>query len=254
MHAQIISSFLEKPMTLLVTASTRTVASKVVAGLAVEGIDGRALTRSPQHAAFPPGVTPVKGDMLDMNAMRAALEGVQTLFLLNADTPDEVTQALLTVSLAREAGVKRFVYLSVIHADRYTDVPHFTGKHTVERMFEEQDLPATILRPTYYMQNDLALKDAIMDQGIYPHPVGHGLFSMVDVRDLAEIAARCLQVRDRSATALPREIIDVVAPQNLTGSGIADIWREVLGRDVRYGGDDLDRLEQQMGQFKIGRA
>ena len=39
--------------------------------------------------------------------MRTALEGVDTLFLLNAAAPGEVTQALLTLDLAREAGVQR---------------------------------------------------------------------------------------------------------------------------------------------------
>jgi len=36
------------------------------------------------------------------------------LFLLNAVTPDEVTQALITLSLAQEAGIKRIVYFSVV--------------------------------------------------------------------------------------------------------------------------------------------
>jgi hypothetical protein len=45
--------------------------------------------------------------------------------LLNALVADEVTQALITLNLARDAGIERIVYLSVIHADLYTNVPHF---------------------------------------------------------------------------------------------------------------------------------
>jgi uncharacterized protein YbjT (DUF2867 family) len=45
--------------------------------------------------------------------------------------------------VAREAGVERIVYLSVINADKYPGVPHFTGKHTVERMSETLELPAS---------------------------------------------------------------------------------------------------------------
>ena len=67
---------------------------------------------------------PVKGDLM-------AIAKASTLFLLNAVTPDELTQALLTLSLAREAGVKGIVYFSVFHSDVFTDVPHFAGKYTV---------------------------------------------------------------------------------------------------------------------------
>ncbi len=237
-------------MTILVTGSTGTVGSEAIVQLAAEGADVRALTRSPEEASFPAGITPVKGDMLDTDAMRSALKGVRSLFLLNAVTPDELTQALITISLAREAGVEQFVYLSVIHADRFTNVPHFAGKYAVEHMFEEQDISATILRPGYYMQNDASLKDQILGEGVYTMPVGsNSPLLMVDTRDLGEVAARELLRRERASNALSRETIDVVAPEALTGSKIADIWTDLLGRKVRYGGDDLSALEQQMRNF-----
>ena len=50
-------------------------------------------------------------------------------------------QAIVTDDIAREAGVKRVVYLSVIHSDVYVDVPHFAGKFGVERMIEQMGLP-----------------------------------------------------------------------------------------------------------------
>jgi uncharacterized protein YbjT (DUF2867 family) len=147
-------------MTILVIGSTGTIGSEVVAQLASKGVEVHALARAPEKAKFPDGVTPVKGDLTDMDAMRAALKKASTLFLLNAVTPDEVTQALITLNLAREAGIARIVYFSVIHSDLFTEVPHFTGKYTVERMIEQFDLPTTILRPTYFFQNDVTLKDA----------------------------------------------------------------------------------------------
>ena len=147
-------------MTILVTGSTGAIGSRVVANLAAKGADVHALARSPEKVLFPDGVTAVKADLMDVEATRKAIAQASTLFLLNAVTPDELTQALLTLSLAREAGVKGIVYLSVFHADLFTDVPHFTGKYAVERMIEDCDLPATILRPNYFMQNDIAMKDA----------------------------------------------------------------------------------------------
>jgi uncharacterized protein YbjT (DUF2867 family) len=67
-----------------------------VAQLADKGVDIRALTRSPEKAKarFLHGVVPVKGDPSDVDAMRAALTGVSTVFLLVPNVPDELTQAL----------------------------------------------------------------------------------------------------------------------------------------------------------------
>jgi uncharacterized protein YbjT (DUF2867 family) len=49
-------------------------------------------------------------------------------FLLNAVTGNECTQAIITLNLAREAGVERIVYLSVFDADRAVNVPHLAVK------------------------------------------------------------------------------------------------------------------------------
>ncbi len=239
-------------MTILVTGSTGTIGSRVVATLAAKGAEVHALARSPEKARFPSGVTPVKADLMDMEAVRKALAQASTLFLLNAVTPDELTQALLTLSLAREAGVKGIVYLSVFHADLFTDVPHFTGKYSVERMIEDCGMPATILRPNYFMQNDIQVKDAIMGHGVYPQPIGSKGFSMVDVRDIAEVAASCLLKRENAATPLPRETIECVGPDALTGDAVAQIWSGVLGRQIHYGGDDVAAYEKQLAAFVPG--
>jgi uncharacterized protein YbjT (DUF2867 family) len=123
-------------MAILVTGSTGTIGTLVVAYLARKGADVHALARSPEKVRFPDGVTPVKGDLTDVDSMRAALEKASTLFLLTAVAPDEVTQALITLNLAREAGIQRIVYFSVFDNDKFTNVPHFIGKYAVERMIE----------------------------------------------------------------------------------------------------------------------
>jgi uncharacterized protein YbjT (DUF2867 family) len=233
-------------MSILVTGSTGKIGSKVVTQLAQQGFAVRALTRSPEKAQFPQGVTPVKGDLLDADAMRAALQGVSTLFLLVPNDADELTQAVNTLSLAREAGVKGIVYLSVTRSDQYTDVPHFTAKYAVERMIEALELPATILRPSYFIQNDVMLKGVLQGAGIYPSPVGEKGVSMVDIGDIADAAVIELVRRERAAGPLPRKTVELSGPDALTGSQIARIWTEVLGREVRDGGGDLDAFEKQM--------
>jgi uncharacterized protein YbjT (DUF2867 family) len=233
-------------MSIFVTGATGTVGSLIVERLAAAGADVKALVRQPGKVRFPPGVTEVVGDLTDVASMRAGLSQVRTLFLLNAVTPDEVTQALITLNLAREAGIERIVYLSVIHADKFTNVPHFTGKQTVERMIERLDMPATILRSAYFMQNERMVQQVIEGYGVYPMPIGAAGVEMVDARDIADIAVAELLRRDRASAPLARVTLDVVGPETLTGQGAAKVWRDALGRDVAYGGDDVAAFEAQM--------
>ncbi len=154
--------------------------------------------------------------------------------------------------LAREAGVRGVVYLSVFKGADYTDVPHFTGKHAVERMIQHCHIPATILRPAYYMQNDLRQKDALLTAGLYAMPVGHKGISMVDTRDIADVAASQLLLRERSSEQLPSQVVELAGPDSLTGPALAALWTEVLGRPIRYAGDDLAAMERKMAAFAPG--
>ena len=236
-------------MTILVTGATGNVGRQVVQHLLQRGAAVRALVRNPATANLPADVELHQGDQLDVDALRAALDGVSTLFLLNAVVADEFTQALITLNVAREAGVKRVVYLSVIHSDRYVNVPHFAGKYGVERMIEQMGFSATILRPAYFMDNDLTVKDVVQGYGVYPMPIGSKGLAMIDTRDIAEIAALELIARDRAAADSAVTRLNLVGPEALTGTDVAGIWSEVLGRPIAYAGDDTAGFEQNLRQF-----
>ncbi|MDB5895654.1 MAG: NmrA family transcriptional regulator [Rhodoferax sp.] len=233
-------------MTILITGASGAIGSQVVQQLVDRGASVRALVRDPSKAKFPAAVEVFRGDLLDIASVRRAMSGVSTLFLLNGVVADEFTQALLTLNVARESGVDRIVYLSVIHSDSYLNVPHFAGKFGVERMLEHMGFGATILRPAYFMQNDLTVKDVVTGHGVYPMPIGSKGLAMIDTRDLAEIAALELLRREQSAGGLPLSRINVVGPNSLTGSDAAAIWSSVLGRPVQYGGDEVAAFEKNL--------
>jgi uncharacterized protein YbjT (DUF2867 family) len=236
-------------MTILVIGATGRVGRHVVDHLVKRGAAVRVLTRDPSKADVPAGVEVAQGDLLDIDALRAAFTGVDALFLLNAVTGDEFTQAIITLNIAREAGVDRVVYLSVIHADRFVNVPHFAVKSGAERMIEQMGFSATILRPSYFIDNEHMIKDVIFDHGVYPMPIGGKGIAMVDARDIAEVAAIELVRRAQAPSKLPVETINLVGPDTLTGSDVAAIWSDILGRPVVYGGDDPSAFEQNMASF-----
>jgi uncharacterized protein YbjT (DUF2867 family) len=233
-------------MTILVTGATGTVGRQVVEQLVKRGADVRALVRDAAKASLPTPVGVVQGDLLDVDSLRGALADVSTLFLLNAVVPDEFTQALIALNVAREAGVERIVYLSVIHSDLYVNVPHFAGKLGVERMLESMGFNATILRPAYFMNNDVTIKDVVLGYGVYPMPLGSKGIAMIDARDIGEVAALELMRRERATVPLPLLRINLVGPDTLTGADTAAIWSKVLGRTIAYGGDDPAAFEQNL--------
>lgn len=236
-------------MSILVTGATGTVSSPRHPRPRRRRRPGQGAGPPAWQAPFPAGVTEVVADLTDVASMRAALASVRTLFLLNAVTPDEVTQALIALNLAKEAGVERIVYLSVIHADTYTNVPHFTGKHTVERMIESLEIPATILRPAYFMQNEGMVQQTITDYDVYPMPIGAQGIAMIDARDIADIAVVELLRRDRADGPLPRVTLELVGPRALTGTDVAKVWSAALGREIAYAGDDVAAFEAQLAKY-----
>jgi uncharacterized protein YbjT (DUF2867 family) len=236
-------------MTILVTGATGRVGRHVVEQLVKRGAKVRVLTRDPAKAKFPGGVEIAKGDLLDIEALRAAFTGIRTLFLLNAVTGDEFTQAIITLNIAREAGVERIVYQSVFDAEGAVNVPHFAVKSGAERMLARMGFSATILRPSYFIDNEIMIKDVILNHGVYPMPIGNKGVAMVDARDIAEVAAIELIRRDHAPGKLPIETINLVGPDTLTGADATKIWSDLLGRPVVYGGDDPSGFEQNMASF-----
>lgn len=229
-------------MKILVLGGTGKVGSTVVKDLLRRGADLRLMVRK-TRPSLPKDVEVVLGDLLDPPTVANAMDGVDKLFLLNAVTPDELTQGLVAYNLAKRMQLKHVVYLSVFGADRFKDVPHFASKVAIENALREFDVPYTILRPNYFFQNDAFLKDALTKAGIYPVPLGPIGINAVDVRDIAEAAAISLTSNGHEG-----KTYNLNGPEPLSGPKAAAIWSKLLGRPIQYGGNDMDVYEEQMRQ------
>src|SRR6516162_4940115 len=230
-------------MKVLVTGGTGKVGTEVVSALLSRGASVRVLTRN-KEAKLPVGAEVAVGDLLNPDSVRAALDGAHKLFLLVGNVPDELTQALLTFAVARQAKVKHLTYLSVYQAERFPDVPHFIGKHAVETALKAFEVPFTILRPGYFFQNDAGLKAPLTGPGLYPTPIGTAGIAAVDVRDIADAAAVSLTTDGHAG-----KTYNLVGPAPLSGPGAAAAWAAVLGKPVRYADLPLDAFEGQLRQM-----
>lgn len=229
-------------MKILVVGGTGNVGSGVVAELLKRGADVRVLARKqPEDGKLAHGTEVALGDLLDPVAVENAMQGVDKLFLLNGVVPDELTQALIAYGLAKRLGLKHVTYLSVFKVEQFPDVPHFASKLAVESALREFGVPYTILRPGYYIQNDLNLKGALTGAGVYPMPIGTAGIAAADTRDIAEAAAISLTEDGHDG-----QTYDIVAPSLISGPVNASLWSELLGKEIKYTGHDFDQWEQTM--------
>jgi uncharacterized protein YbjT (DUF2867 family) len=227
-------------MKILVTGGTGHVGSEVVRELKKRKADVRILVRN-ENTPAPEGVQVVVGDLLDPVSVEKALHGVDKLYLLNAVVPDELTQGLIAFGLARKLKLKHIVYHSVFRVEHFKDVPHFASKLAIESALREFDVPFTIIRPNYFFQNDASLKDPLTKAGIYPMPLGTVGISAVDTRDIAEATAIAL-----TSDGHRGKTYNLNGPEVLSGPKVASIWSELLGKEIRYPGDNMDAFETQM--------
>jgi uncharacterized protein YbjT (DUF2867 family) len=227
-------------MKILVTGGTGHVGSEVVRELQKRRADVRILIRK-EGTPAPEGVEVMVGDLLDPISVQKALHGVDKLYLLNAVTPDELTQGLIAYDLAKKLKLKHIVYHSVFRVEHFRDVPHFASKLAIESALREFDVPFTIIRPNYFFQNDASLKDPLMKAGIYPMPLGTVGISAVDIRDIAEATAIAL-----TSDGHYGKTYNLNGPEVLSGPKIASIWSGLLGKEIRYPGENMDAFEEQM--------
>jgi uncharacterized protein YbjT (DUF2867 family) len=99
------------------------------------------------------------------------------------------------------------------------------------------------------MQNDRMVQQTIQSYSVYPMPIGSAGVSMIDARDIADVAVAELLRRDNASSALDRVTLELIGPQPLTGEFVAKVWSGALGREIAYGGDDVAAFEGQLASY-----
>jgi uncharacterized protein YbjT (DUF2867 family) len=118
----------------------------------------RALTRNPdKHRELADEV--VKADLDRLETLKAAFEGAHGVFLVTnflEEGTDELQQATAAVRVARDAGVKHFIWSTLPNVEAISggkfDVPHFTGKARIDQIVKEAGFEhhTFVIAPFYY--------------------------------------------------------------------------------------------------------
>ena len=236
---------------ILVTGAAGKTGRAVIRALTAKGEAVRALVHRPEQ------VRPVKeigarevvvGDMCVQTTMDEAAQGIQAVYHICPNvSPDEVAIGQAAIVAARSAGVKHFVYHSVLHP-QVEAMPHHWRKLRVEEQLFESGLSYTILQPAAYMQNVLAHWDQIIEQGIYPVPYAvETRLSMVDLEDVAEAAAVVLTEPGHVGA-----IYELVGTKAMSQTEIATILGQHLGLPVRAEAVPLETWERRTRESGLG--
>jgi uncharacterized protein YbjT (DUF2867 family) len=218
--------------TILAVGAAGKFAGLVVPALAARGVNVRGLVRDATQgeAVRKLGATEIAvGDLRDGASLDAALKGVDAVFYIApAFLPDEAEIGEGMVDSAKRAGVRRFVFSSVIHP-----VLSALGNHAQKAPVEEALLTSgmgyTFLHPTVFFQNFTATWPKTVETGVLAEPWSVDTrFSRVDYRDVAEAAAISL-TEDR----LLYGTFELCAEGWLNRKDVAAIIGEVLGRPIK---------------------
>jgi len=216
---------------ILVTGATGKVGSELVRRLSERRAGFRALVRSAGKAAAirEAGGEAVVGDLADPAALKAALKGVEKLFLLTNSLPDQPETEARIVDAAKAAGATRVVKVSTSGADAL-EPPLFLKLHRdAERHIEGSGLEWTFLRPSFFMQNYLDFADAIRTQRVLASPAGTGRHADVDARDVGEVAARVLTESGHEGRAY-----ELTGREAYSFDDVARRIGTISGREVRF--------------------
>ena len=143
---------------------------------------------------------------------------------------------------AMQAGVSHYVYTSVGSAHRNTGIPHFDSKWEVEQHIREIGLPATILRPVWFMENFTT----------FAKPSAEGILSlpMKPDRKLAMFALHDIGEFGAAAFLRPADFLGQaidLAGDELTMVETAAALTKAMGRAIGFQEFPVDQAEAAMG-------
>jgi uncharacterized protein YbjT (DUF2867 family) len=216
---------------ILITGATGNVGRELTRKLFDQGLPVRAFVRdrSRARALALPGIELVEGDFARPDTFARTLDGVDQLFLLMPSSADVEQRQRNFVDAAKRARVKHIVKLSQFGADA-GGAGRFERYHAgVEYHILKSRIPYTFLQPNLFMQSLLNFRSSIASQGTFYAPAGNARVSVIDVRDIASVAAAALTHSEHE-----NQTYKLTGPEALTHAEMAAEFAEAFGKTVKY--------------------
>lgn len=217
---------------ILITAAAGTIGSNLTYILAHAKVPFRAQVHHRERVA--PAILDLELDLVEADfskpeTLAPALEGVTTLFLNSPGDNNLVEYQANVIDQAKRAGVQHVIKLSTIGAAPNAIFATGRWHFEVEQRLEASGLKYTHLRSHSLMQNFFNYAPFIRQEGAFIAPMGSGKIPLVDVRDIATVAAILLTSEGHEGM-----IYEVTGPEAITYQDTATAFTKVLGRPIRY--------------------
>ncbi len=234
-------------MKVLVTSSTGLTGKAIVRAMAAKNIEVRAMVhyanRSDEMLRI--GASEVFiGDISSYDDLLSAMEGVDAIYYICPTArEDEAEIGKMAITVAKKAGVCRFVYQSVLHSIE-PELPHHRQKLEVERDLVDSGLCYSIVQPAPFMQNILNAKDALIKNRLFVQKFfteidSANRINLIDAEDFGQCVAEIIEEFQYAYSTL-----ELCGPENLSVSAMISAMEEVSGQKIgfKYISDDELRM------------
>ena len=231
---------------ILITGATGKTGSATAKSLGEKGETFRALIRNEEkkERLESLGGEVVIGSIENTEVVNQSMQGVKTVLVLLPNSESQLALEKQLVDSAKQAGVERIVKMSSIEAtpDATSPIPKLHLES--EEYIKQSGLAWTMIKPNFYMQNLLASAGTIKEQGKIFLPMGDGKTGMIDTTDVGKVLAKVLS--EDGHESMNHEI---TGPEILSFYEVAEIFSQVLGKQVDYVDVPMDAYKETLGQF-----
>ena len=228
---------------ILVTGATGNVGSGVITNLTALGVAVRALVRDESKAQGlkDSGVEVVVGDLEKPETLDSAFQGVDRVFLLTPNHPNQATLGKNGIAAAKRAG-----NAYIVRSSAMVPAPALQtslGRHhaEVDAELKASGLLYAIIRPTFFMQNTTMAGQTVASDGVLYMPFKDGKVGMIDVRDIVEVAASIL-----TSDGHEGRTYTLMGPESISFYDVAAGLSKALGKELQYTDVPVEAGRQSM--------
>jgi uncharacterized protein YbjT (DUF2867 family) len=212
----------------LVTGATGTTGSMLIPALRSVGVDVRAFVRDESKAQ------PIKdadveifiGDLDYPETIAPAVEGIDKIYLLTWNGPNQARQALNVVEVAKRAGSPHIIRHSAWGSEKSRIIKQ---TEQVEEAVKASGLPWTMVKPTFFMQSTMMAAQTIASESVIYWDMGDGKLAMIDVRDIVDVAMAVV-----TGSGHEGKSYILTGPEAISFHDVAATFSKVLGKEVNY--------------------
>ena len=219
---------------------------EVLLQLAAANRTACALVRSPERAEplRKLGVKLIEGDFADRDSWKRALDGIAAVFgIITVAHRDAVASEHAFLDCAKQSGVRHVVQLSGMSVSPSSPAELHRQMSECDEALKASGLSYTILQPNVFHQNMLRMAAPIRQRGRFRSAVGDARISMIDVRDIGEVAVKTLTEGGHAYN-----VYVLTGPKSVTYFDVARLLSNAVGKTIVYEAFTEDEAVEELSR------